>query len=75
MVETEEGITYHYEYSDEKSNKFWEITLNGDSYTVAYGRIDNKPQEKTKTFDSSEIALKQAIKIRAAKVKKGYILS
>lgn len=75
MVETEEGITYHYEYSDEKSNKFWEITLNGDSYTVAYGRIGNKPQEKTKSFDSSEIALKQAIKIREAKEKKGYILS
>lgn len=75
MNKMDEGITYHYEYSDEKSNKFWEITLNGDSYTVAYGRIGNKPQEKTKDFESSEIALKQAIKIREAKEKKGYILS
>ncbi len=75
MNKMDEGITYHYEYSDEKSNKFWEITLNGGSYTVAFGRIGNKPQEKTKNFDSSEIALEQAIKIREAKEKKGYILS
>lgn len=75
MNKMDEGITYHYEFSDEKSNKFWEITLNGNSYSVAYGRIGNKPQEKTKDFESSEIALKQAIKIRGAKEKKGYILS
>ena len=75
MVETEEGITYHYEYSDEKSNKFWEITLNGDSFTVAFARIGNKPQIKTKTFDNNEIALKEANKIRIAKEKKGYTLS
>ena len=70
---TQEGIKYRYEFSDDKSDKFWEIILSGNSYIVSYGRIGNKPQERTKEFDSKEIALKEADKIRAAKEKKGYI--
>ena len=29
----EEGIKYRYEFSDDKSNKFWEITVNGNTYS------------------------------------------
>jgi predicted DNA-binding WGR domain protein len=72
---TEEGIKYRYEYSDEKSDKFWEIILNGNCYSVSYGRIGNNPQTRTKEFDSKEIALNEANKIRLAKEKKGYILA
>jgi predicted DNA-binding WGR domain protein len=48
--------------------------LNGNSYNVSYGRIGNKPQTKTKEFDSKEIAMKEADKIIIAKKKKGYTL-
>ncbi len=71
---TQEGIKYRYEFSDEKSDKFWEIILNGNCYSVSYGRIGNNPQTRTKEFDSKEIALKEANKIRAAKVSKEYVL-
>ena len=70
----EEGIKYRYEFSDDKSDKFWEIVLNGDKYSVSYGRIGNKPQTRTKDFDSKEIAMKEADKIVNAKMKKGYVL-
>ncbi len=72
MEDTQEGTLYHYEYSDEKSNKFWEIILEEKSFTVSYGRIGNKAQSKTKEWSSPEEALKQANKIRESKEKKGY---
>lgn len=71
----EEGKTYHYEYTDEKSNKFWEIVLKGPSFTTTYGRIGSKGQQTTKDFDSTEKALEVAEKLAKSKEKKGYLLS
>ena len=31
-----------YEFSDGKSNKFWQIELSGNSFTTTYGRIGVK---------------------------------
>lgn len=60
------------EYVDEKSSKFWEIEINGNEYTVRYGKIGTDGRVSTKTFDSADEAQKQADKAIASKRKKGY---
>ena len=64
--------TRRFEYRDEKSNKFWEITVDGNEHTVRYGRIGSDGQSKTKSFDSDEAAGKDAAKLIGQKTKKGY---
>lgn len=60
------------EYTDEKSSKFWMIEVHKDSYTVTYGKQNTKGQQITKSADSNEKALKDAKRLIASKVKKGY---
>ena len=66
-----EGLRY-FEYSDGKSNKFWEISVDGASHTVRYGRIGTDGTTKTKEFDDEDEAMADAQKLIAQKVKKGY---
>lgn len=61
-----------FELVDGTSNKFWEIDVEGEAYTVRYGRIGTDGQTKTKTFDSEVEAQKAADKAIGQKVKKGY---
>ncbi|MEN0066748.1 MAG: WGR domain-containing protein [Myxococcota bacterium] len=61
-----------YELDDGKSQKFWEIEVEGSTFTVRYGRIGTNGQSKTKVFSSPEEASKEAEKITKSKVKKGY---
>lgn len=64
---------HHYlEFVDEKSSKFWEVTVAGDTMTTRWGRIGAAGQTKQQAFDSAEAALAAAEKLRAEKVKKGY---
>lgn len=62
-----------YEFTQGTSNKFWEITLDGSSYTVVYGKIGTKGQTKSKSFDSEEKAQQEHDKAIASKTKKGYV--
>lgn len=64
---------------DEKNNiedsaKFYEVVQTGSELHLKWGRIGTAGQESTKTFDSEEAATKEAEKLIAAKVKKGYTL-
>lgn len=61
-----------FEFNDGKSQKFWEIALEGDSFSVRYGRIGADGQSSTKTYASAADAEKEANKLIASKVKKGY---
>lgn len=61
-----------FELVDGKSSKFWEIEQTANQHTVCYGRIGTNGQSKTKEFDSTEAAQKDAEKLIASKVKKGY---
>ncbi len=61
-----------FEFSDGKSNKFWEITVEGDSFTVRYGRVGTNGQTSTKTFRDAAKAQAEANKMIASKTKKGY---
>ena len=63
-----------YEFSEGSSNKFWEIQLDGTSFTTTYGRIGTDGQTSLKEFDSEEKAKKEYEKLIAEKVKKGYEL-
>jgi uncharacterized protein (TIGR02996 family) len=64
-----------YEFSEGTSNKFWEIKLDGKSFTTTYGKIGTDGQTTIKTFKSEAEAKKEADKITAEKVKKGYQLA
>jgi uncharacterized protein (TIGR02996 family) len=63
-----------YEFSEGTSNKFWEIELEGSSFTTRYGRIGTDGQETTKDFKSPAEAKKAYDKLIAEKEKKGYEL-
>ncbi len=62
-----------FEYSAGGSDKFWEIELVGDSFTVNYGRIGTKGQTQTKSFKSSQEAQTEHDKLVQEKQKKGYV--
>lgn len=63
-----------YEFKDGSSNKFWEIDLDGTSFTTSYGRIGTDGQTSLKEYDSEAKAKAEHDKLIAEKVKKGYQL-
>jgi uncharacterized protein (TIGR02996 family) len=63
-----------YELSEGNSNKFWEIQLEGSSFTTTYGRIGANGQTTSKSFGSPAEAKKEHDKLVAEKTKKGYAL-
>jgi predicted DNA-binding WGR domain protein len=61
-----------FELVEGSSSKFWEIALDGSSFTVTWGRIGTAGQTQTKSFDSDDKAKKEHDKLVAEKTKKGY---
>ncbi len=61
-----------YELTDGSTSKFWQIDLDGDSFTTTFGKIGTSGQSKTKSFDDAEVAQKNYDKLIAQKTKKGY---
>jgi predicted DNA-binding WGR domain protein len=59
--------------TDDKSNKFWNIELQGKSFTVNYGRIGSSGQTQVKDFDDEAKAKKEHDKLVTEKTKKGYV--
>ena len=39
-----------FQFSDAKSHKFWNIDVQGKSFTVTFGKIGTAGQTKTKEF-------------------------
>ena len=60
-------------FHDGKSNKFWEIAVEGGSTTVRFGRVGTAGQTQEKSHGSSAAAKKAAEALIAEKVKKGYV--
>ncbi len=52
--------------------KFWEISVDGDSHTVRYGKLGANGATKTKSFASAEAAQSDADKLIKKKTSKGY---
>ena len=64
----------YFEYTDEVSNKFWEINLKKNQIIITFGRIGIKnPVCQLKKFDSNEEAKNNAEGKIREKTNKGYI--
>ena len=53
--------------------KFWNIQLQGKSFTVTFGRIGSRGQTQLKQFPSEDRARAAHDKLIAEKVAKGYV--
>ena len=60
------------EYRDEKSSKFWEVTVTDTTMTTRWGAIGGEGQSKEKLFGSRSEATTEAERVAAQKVRKGY---
>jgi predicted DNA-binding WGR domain protein len=67
------GKARHFEFVEGSSSKFWEIALDGTSFSTKYGKIGTPGQETVKEWDSTDKAKKEYDKLVAEKVKKGYV--
>jgi predicted DNA-binding WGR domain protein len=65
--------TRRFEFRDGKSDKFWDITLDGKETTVHYGRRGTKGQSQTKAWASAADARKFFDTKIAEKTKEGYV--
>jgi predicted DNA-binding WGR domain protein/3-methyladenine DNA glycosylase AlkC len=64
-----------FEFQDEKSAKFWEVTTAGTTVTVRYGKIGTAGQSQTKELADAAAAAKHVAKLVAEKTGKGYVES
>jgi predicted DNA-binding WGR domain protein len=67
------GNIRNFVFSEGTSNKFWQINCSELSFTVVFGKVGTAGQQQTKDFSSPEACTKEANKIIAEKVKKGYV--
>lgn len=61
-----------FEFKDSRSYKFWEISVEGSSYTVRYGKVGTDGVTQTKSFATPDKASTDAEKKINEKVRKGY---
>ncbi|EKR80573.1 WGR domain protein, partial [Leptospira interrogans str. UI 08452] len=66
-------MNHNLTFKDDKSDKFWNIEVSGNSFTVTYGKTGTSGTSQTKTFETEEICIKEAQKLLSEKLKKGYI--
>ena len=59
-------------FKDDKSDKFWNIMVDGDRYTVRFGRSGTQGQTQEKEFDTAQEAKDTAVKLIREKTGKGY---
>lgn len=71
-VEDGEKTTRRFEYVDEKSSKFWEISIADMTVLVSYGRIGGSGQRQEKRFSDTASAARHVEKLISEKVGKGY---
>ncbi len=65
--------TRTFEFKDDKSSKFWEITQTGSTVTVRYGKTGNNGQTQEKVFDDASAASRHVSKLITEKTDKGYL--
>lgn len=62
-----------FEYKKGTSNKFWQIELTGNSYTVKFGKIGTAGLFQIKEFGCEAAAKKDYERMVHEKLKKGYV--
>jgi uncharacterized protein (TIGR02996 family) len=60
-------------FTDEKSNKFWNIDLQNARFTVTFGKVGSKGQTQVKDFPDEAQARQAHDKLVAEKLGKGYV--
>ncbi|WP_235595431.1 WGR domain-containing protein, partial [Leptospira santarosai] len=60
-------------FKDDKSDKFWNIEVDGNSFTVTYGKTGTSGQTQTKTFDNEQECLNEIDRLIKEKIEKNYI--
>jgi predicted DNA-binding WGR domain protein len=55
------------------SQKFWEVSQSGGTFTVRFGRLGTDGQSQTKSCADEAAATREVQKLVAAKLKKGYV--
>lgn len=66
------GPVRTFELTEGGSKKFWEITVNGASFTVRFGRIGTAGQTQEKICGSEAEAKAAADELAQSKLRKGY---
>ena len=61
-----------FEFVEGSSSKFWQIALDGASFTVQWGKIGTAGQSQVKEFASAAAAQAEHDKLVKEKTKKGY---
>lgn len=62
----------YFEFKNESSSKFWEISLEQNKITTRYGKIGTDGKAAEKVLTTNELAEKEYQKLVNSKVKKGY---
>jgi uncharacterized protein (TIGR02996 family) len=60
-------------YTDDRSNIFWRIALQGKSFTVTFGKVGTAGQAQTKEFKDDAAARKALDKLEEEKLGKDYV--
>ncbi|WP_411751623.1 DUF4132 domain-containing protein [Serratia sp. (in: enterobacteria)] len=63
----------HFEFNDDKSNKFWQIEQSDSDLNLRWGKIGTHGQGQTKRFDNEAKALAAMAKLVKEKTGKGYV--
>jgi len=66
-------VKRYFELVNDKSSKFWEVSVTGKYLTIRYGKISTDGQTTTKEFRTPIEAKTQADKLIIDKIEKGYI--
>lgn len=61
-----------FKFTDEKSSKFWWIDYEGTDFVVNFGKTGATGRFQIKEFDTEQECKKEALKLIAQKIKKGY---
>jgi predicted DNA-binding WGR domain protein len=67
------GALRHFQLSDGKSEKFWEIRVSESGFEVRFGKIGTAGQTQTKAFSDAATTIKKVEHLIAEKLGKGYV--
>ena len=60
------------EFTEGNSRKFWQVTCRGSEVVTEFGRIGSKGQTHSKQFPDTGSAAREAHRLTAEKLRKGY---
>jgi predicted DNA-binding WGR domain protein len=66
------GGARYFEFIEGASAKFWEIRVQGRTFSTRYGKIGTDGQSTDKTYESEQKAQAESNKLIGEKTKKGY---